>query len=81
MFKKDASKMTLICSGFIGLFECVVMTFSLKNAGATYQRALNWIFYELLRNIVEVYIDDIIVKSTEFGSHIANLSKSFDKMR
>jgi hypothetical protein len=29
---------------------------------------------------VEVYIDDIIVKSTEFGSHIANLRKSFDKM-
>jgi hypothetical protein len=30
MFKKDASKMTLTCSSFIGLFECVVMTFSLK---------------------------------------------------
>jgi hypothetical protein len=42
--KKDASKMTFICPGFIGLFERVVMTFGLKNAGTTYQRAMNLIF-------------------------------------
>jgi hypothetical protein len=38
MAEEDASKTTFICPGFIGLFEWVVMTFSLKNAGATYQR-------------------------------------------
>jgi hypothetical protein len=36
MAKEDASKMTFICPGFIDLFEWVVMTFGLKNAGATY---------------------------------------------
>jgi hypothetical protein len=56
------------------------MTFGLKNAGATYQRAMNLIFHELLGNTVEVYIDDIIVKSAEFSSHIADLRKAFDKM-
>jgi hypothetical protein len=74
------SKTTFICLGFIGLFEWVV-TFGLKNAGATYQRVMNLIFHELLENTVEVYIDDIVVKLTEFSSHIADLRKAFDKMR
>jgi hypothetical protein len=39
------------------------MTFGLKNAGATYHRAMNLIFHELLENTMEVYIDDIIIKS------------------
>jgi hypothetical protein len=80
MAEEDASKTTFICPGFIGLFEWVVMTFGQKNAGATYQRDMNLIFHELFGNIVEVYIDDIIVKSAEFISHITNLRKAFDKM-
>jgi hypothetical protein len=80
MDEEDASKTTFICSGFIGLFEWVIMTFGLKNAGATYQRATNLIFYELLGNTVGVYIDDIVVKSAEFSSHVADLRKAFDKM-
>ena len=56
------------------------MTFGLKNASATYQRAMNLIFHELLGNTVEVYIDVIVVKSAEFSSHIADLRKAFDKM-
>jgi hypothetical protein len=39
------------------------------------------ILHELLKNTVEVYIDDIVVKSVEFGSHIADLRKVFDKLR
>jgi hypothetical protein len=81
MAEEDASKMTFICPDFIGLFEWVVMTFGLKNAGATYQRAMNLFFHELLENTVEVYIDDIVVKLAEFSSHIADLRKAFDKMR
>jgi hypothetical protein len=80
MAKEDASKTAFICPCFIGLFEWVVMTFGLKNAGATYQRATNLIFHKLLGNTVEVYIDDIIVKSAEFSSHIADLRIAFDKM-
>jgi hypothetical protein len=80
MVEKDASKTAFICPGFIGLFEWVVMTFGLKNAGATYQRAMNLIFHELLGNTVEVYIYAIVVKSAECSSHIADLRKAFDKM-
>jgi hypothetical protein len=48
MVKEDMSKMTFHCLSFINLFEWVVMTFGLKNAGTTYQRAINLIFHDLL---------------------------------
>jgi hypothetical protein len=49
MVKEDVSKTTFRYLGFVGLFEWVIMTFGLKNAGATYQRAMNLIFHDLLR--------------------------------
>jgi hypothetical protein len=42
------------------------MTFGFKNTSATCQRAMNLIFYELLGNIAEVYIDDIVVNRLHF---------------
>jgi hypothetical protein len=42
---------------------------------------MNLIFHELLGNTVEVYIDDIVVKSAEFSSHMSDFHKAFDKMR
>jgi hypothetical protein len=80
MVDEDISKTTFICPGFVGLFEWVVMTFGLKNAGATYQRAMNLIFHDLLGIIVEVYIDDIVVKSAGDDSHLADLRLAFEKM-
>ena len=60
MAEEDISKTSFRCPGFVGLFEWVVMTFGLKNARATYQRAMNLIFHDLLGAILEVYIDDIV---------------------
>jgi hypothetical protein len=48
MAEEDMSKTAFICPGFVGLFEWVVMTFGLKNAGATYQRAMDLIFHDLI---------------------------------
>jgi hypothetical protein len=48
MAKEDMSKTAFICLGFVGLFEWVLMTFGLKNACATYQRAMNLIFHDLI---------------------------------
>ena len=56
-----------------GLFEWIVMTFGLKNAGATYQRAVNYIFHKLISRIVEIYIDDVMVKSKGYKEHLADL--------
>jgi hypothetical protein len=49
--------------------------------GATYQRAMNLIFHDLLGIIVEVYINDIVVKSAGDDSHLADLRLAFEKMR
>ena len=69
MAEEDMSKTAFRCLGFIGLFESIVMTFGLKNAGATYRRAMNLIFHDLLGVILEVYIDDIVIKSAGLNSH------------
>lgn len=69
---EDMSKTAFICPGFVGLFGwVVVVTFGLKNVGATFKRAMNFIFHDLLAIILEVYIDDIVVKSGELRSHLA----------
>ena len=44
MAEEDIAKIAFRCPDAFGLFEWVVMTFGLKNAGATYQRAMNYIF-------------------------------------
>ena len=56
------------------------MTFGLKNAGATYQRAMNLLFHDLIGVIMEVYIDDIVIKSAAHKSHLANLCLAFERM-
>jgi hypothetical protein len=69
MTAEDMSKMAFRCPALIGLFEWVVMTFGFKNDGATYQRAMNLIFHDLLGTILKIYIDDVIVKSDSMDSH------------
>jgi hypothetical protein len=81
MAEEDTSKMAFICPGFVGLFEWVVMTFDLKNAGAIYQKAMNLIFHDLLGVILEVYIDDIIIKSARLHDHLADLRLAPERMR
>jgi hypothetical protein len=57
------------------------MTFKLKNVGATYQRAMKLIFHDLMGVILEVYIDDIVVKSAGFDGHMADLRLAFERMK
>ena len=60
-----------------GLYYYQVMPFGLKNAGATYQRLANSMFKEHIGKIVEVYVDDMLVKSLTAGDHVHNLSIIF----
>ena len=58
-----------------------VMSFGLKNAGATYQRLVNRMFQKQIGATMEVYIDDMLVKSTTADLHIAHLSEAFQILR
>jgi hypothetical protein len=57
------------------------MTFGLNNAGATYQRAMNLIFHDLLRVLMEVYIDNVVVKSVGSKEHMTDLKLSLERMK
>jgi predicted GNAT superfamily acetyltransferase len=67
MASEDIHKTAFRVPGAMGLFEYVVMTFGLKNAGAMYQRAMNYIYRDLIGKLVVIYIDNIVVKSTSTG--------------
>ena len=58
-----------------------VMPFGLKNAGATYQRLVNRMFQKQIGASMEVYVDDMLVKSTTAELHIAHLSEAFQILR
>ncbi|GAU26993.1 hypothetical protein TSUD_290450 [Trifolium subterraneum] len=58
-----------------------VIPFGLKNAGATYQRMINKVFHNEIGDMLEVYIDDMIVKSEEEIDHTAHLKRVFDQAR
>ena len=59
----------------LGVYYYTVMPFGLKNAGPTYQKATNTIFHEHIHKTVKYYVDDIAVKSSVKGDHIADLKK------
>ena len=56
-----------------GTYYYRVMPFGLKNAGATYQRAAITLFHDMMHKDVEVYVDDMIVKSQDRADHLATL--------
>jgi len=57
------------------------MPFGFKNAGTTYQRAMNSMFHDFIDKFMQVYIDDIVVKSSSEEDHLERLRLSFERMR
>ena len=57
------------------------MPFSLKNVGATYQRLVNHMFYPQIGRNIEVYVDDMLVKSLDEEKHLDDLKETFDTLR
>lgn len=58
-----------------------VMPFGLKNANTRYQRLLENVFKDLLWKIIKVYIDDMVVKSTDPSNHLKDLAEIFAELR
>ena len=64
-----------------GTYYYKVMPFALKNAGATYQQVATTLLHDLIHKEVEVYVDDMIVKSKDREWHIQALRKFFKRIR
>jgi hypothetical protein len=81
MAEEDIHKTIFRCPSALGLYESVVMKFGLKNTGATYQRAINFIFHKLISKIVEIYVDDVGVKSKGYKEHLQDLRATLECTR
>ncbi|GAU49442.1 hypothetical protein TSUD_407340 [Trifolium subterraneum] len=64
-----------------GTFCYKVMPFGLTNAGATYQRGMTTLFHDMMHKEIEVYVDNMIVKSGTEEEHVEYLLKMFQRMR
>lgn len=79
MATEDAAKTAF--HGPHGLYEFQRMPFGLKNAPATFQRTMDFVLAGLLNEHCWVYLDDIIVASTNFDQHVRDLQQVFDSLR
>ncbi|XP_027169433.1 uncharacterized protein LOC113769160 [Coffea eugenioides] len=79
MAEEDREKTSFITPW--GTFCYRVMPFGLKNAGATYQRTMTTLFHDMIHKEMEVYVDDIIIKSKKVEHHLVDLKKLFERLR
>ena len=78
MAPEDMEKTTFVT--LWGTFCYKVMSFGLKNAGATYQRAMVVLFQDMMHKEIKVYKDDMIAKSRTEEEHLVNLQKLFEQL-
>ncbi|XP_061345687.1 uncharacterized protein LOC133291443 [Gastrolobium bilobum] len=79
MFKQDVEATTFITEKETYCYN--MMPFGLKNVGATYQCMMNKVFSEQIGRMLEVYINDMIVKTTATLQHPNNLEHVFQQLR
>ncbi|KAL5547014.1 hypothetical protein UlMin_006701 [Ulmus minor] len=79
MHPEDQEKTSFVTER--GIFCYKVMPFGLKNAGATYQRLVNKMFSDYLGKTMEVYIDDMLVKSLSAEQHLDHLRQAFEVLK
>lgn len=75
MHKSDKRHIAFITNR--GLYCYEVMPFSLKNVGAMYQRLVNRMFKDQIGRTMDVYVDDMLVKSTKAKDYIGHLEEMF----
>ncbi|KAL2226659.1 UNVERIFIED_CONTAM: Retrovirus-related Pol polyprotein from transposon gypsy [Sesamum indicum] len=79
MAEEDRDKTSFITDK--GIYCYYMMPFGLKNAGAIYQRLVNGMFGDLLGKTMEVYVDDMLVKSRRSQEHLEDLAQAFSITR
>ena len=79
MDEADQEKTSFVTSQSLFCYE--VMPFGLKNTRATYQRLVNHMFCPQIGRNVEVYMDDMLVKSLDKGKHLDDMQETFNTLR
>ena len=79
MNPKDEVHTSFITS--FGTYCYKVMPFGLKNVGATFQRCVTEVFKPQLGRNMEVYVDDMIIKTKAASDHLEDLWETFDRLR
>ena len=79
MAEEDQEKTTFITSQGLNCYK--VMPFRLKNARATYQRLVNKMFSKQIGRNMEVYMDNLLIKSKEEPAHLDDLKETFATLR
>ena len=79
MAEEDQEKTTFITSQGLNCYK--VMPFRLKNAKATYQRLVNKMFSKQIGRNMEVYVDNLLIKSKEEPAHLDDLKETFATLR
>lgn len=79
MHPDDQEKTTFITN--LGLYCYKVILFGLKNAGDTYQKLVNKMFADQNGKTMEVYMDDMLVKSVKAAKHLDHLGEIFDILK
>ena len=64
-----------------GNYHYKVMLFGLKNVGSTYQKMMTRMFEPQLGKNIEIYVDDMVVKSKVVSEHLGDLDDIFDVLR
>ena len=75
----DQQKTAFVTS--IGNYHYKLMPFGLKNVGSTYQRMMTRMFEPQLGKNIEIYIDDMVLKSKLESEHVSNLGNIFEILR
>jgi hypothetical protein len=78
--KEEDQEMTVSITPF-GTYCYTTMSFGLKNAGATYQRAIQACFKRQLNKNIEAYVDDMVVKTRNSDKLIADHEETFASLR
>ena len=79
MHPDDKEKTAFACQS--GLFQFNVMPFGLTNAPSSFEQLMDKVLSGLQFEICMVYLDDIIIKSSDFSSHLTHLRIVFDRLR
>ena len=79
MSEKDQERTSFVTNQ--GFFCYKVMPFGLKNVGTTYQRLMNKMFTHQIGRNIQVYVDDILVKSLRKNYHLDDLKETFNTLR